>query len=649
MRNIHLQNTMSIIKQKDTLFNVKSIYPYTMKSVIRNASRTLFLAGGITLAATAVQAQMKIGDNPTDIKKSAILELNSTRQGLLLPRLTDFTGINTAIGTDPVDGMIVYLNSGTAANDGVYMRKGGAWVKIASAADALANWGTTGNAGTTAANYIGTSDNQPLSIRTNGVERINVATDGQLQFKNVISGGTSFDVLVIDQTTGAVTKRQLPKTAFNTLVSNFSANAATTNADFNISENATTGALTINAPVLGTGSAATGYGFLSVADWNKLQNLSAGNNITVADFITTVAAGEENRGGKISYNAGTAVYTLELFAASATNAGIVTTGAQTFGGNKTFANDLTVTGATTASNGLTVSAGNVTVNSGNLALTTGNATIGGTLNAGASTLSSLTVSGASSLNTLATTGAATVGGALTLNTVATLPATTTGALNVLVQDGSNTVVKRAFDMAAIESAVQFITTGGGTGSTGGASVAFNPGTTGTDFNIVADGTAKTVTFNVPDASAVDATHTAAQRGAVSTGDQTFAGKKSFASTVAVGANTTANSTLQVAGSVSMAIKSVNADYTVTADDNTILAKPTTSQITITLPAPSTAAASNNVGRIYTIKKVSGDIDNPVVIMPGGGTIEGGTSYTIYNDWTYITVQTDGTAWYIIKK
>lgn len=614
-----------------------------MKSVIRKATRSLLLAGGITLTATAVNAQMKIGDNPTDIKKSAILELNSTRQGLLLPRLTDFTGINTAIGTDPVDGMIVYLNSGTASNDGVYLRKGGAWVKIASTAEAMANWTTTGNAGTTAANYIGTSDAQPLSIRTNGAEAINVATDGQLQFKNVVSGGTSFDVLVINPTTGAITKRQLPQTAFNSLLSNFATNAATTVPDLNISENAATGTLTINAPVLGTGSAATAYGFLSVADWNKLQALAAGNNITIADFVTVVAAGQENRGGQISYNAGTASYTLELFAASATNAGIVTIGSQTFGGAKTF------NGAVTAQNGVSVTGGNVDVATGNLTLTTGNANIGGTLTAGASSLSSLNVAGASSLNTLSTTGAATVGGTLNLNTVATTAAT--GPLNVLIQDGSNTVVKRAFDMAAIESAVQFITTtGGGTpASTGGASVAFNPGVNGDDFNIVADGTAKTVTFNLPDASAVDGTHTAVQRGVVSTGDQTFAGKKSFASTVAVGANTTANSTLQVAGSVSMAIKPVSANYTITADDNTILANATGGQITITLPAPSTAAGSNNVGRIYTIKKIAGDIDNPVVIMPGGGTIEGGTSYTIFNDWTFVTVQTDGTAWYIIKK
>jgi hypothetical protein len=51
-------------------------------------------------------AQLKVGDNPTSIQKSSILELESTRQGLLLPRLTDTTAINSLT---PPDGMIIFL------------------------------------------------------------------------------------------------------------------------------------------------------------------------------------------------------------------------------------------------------------------------------------------------------------------------------------------------------------------------------------------------------------------------------------------------------------------------------------------------------------------------------------------------------------
>jgi hypothetical protein len=619
-----------------------------MKAVIRNVSRTLIFAGGITLAATAANAQMKIGDNPSVIEKSAILELNSTKQGLLLPRLTDFTAINTVIGANVVDGMIVYLASGTPANDGVYMRKAGAWVKIASAADAISNWSLTGNAATTAANYIGTSDAQPLSIRSNATEGISVQTDGQVQLKNVAASTTLMDVVVINTTNGNVSRRALPQSAFNSLFSNLATNASITNTAFSLTENTTTGAVTVNAPILdATNAAGTNYGFLSKADWDKLQALTTGTNFTIADFVTVVAAGKENNGGVITYNAATANYNLQLVAASATLAGIVTTGAQTFGGDKTFANNVAVTGTAAVTGATTL---------GNTLAVTGATTLASTLGVtGATTLSNtLGVTGATTLGnnlsvagSTAVTGTTNLAGAVTLGTAA---ATATAAsYDVLVKNPTtNEVEKKAFNLDALTTAVQFITTGAT--STSGANVSFLAGTTGTDFAVVADGTAKTVSFNLPDASAIDATHTATQRGVVSTGAQTFGGDKSFASTVAVGATTVANSTLQVAGSVSLAIKNVSAAYTITAADNTILANTTAAGFTVTLPDAAPAIA----GRIYTIKKIgTGDINNPLVVIPAsGGSIEGsaaGAGYTIYNDWTYITVQTDGAAWYIIKK
>lgn len=649
------------VKHKTKLINqltLKSIYPYTMKKVIRNVSRTLILAGAISLVATAANAQMKIGDNPSVIKKSALLDLESLKQGLLLPRLPNFTAIDAAIGTDIVDGMIVYLASGVTATEGVYMRKAGAWVKISSAADAVSNWSLLGNASTTAANYLGTSDAQPLSIRTNAVEAINISTAGDVKLPKVtdLANAALMDVVVIDAT-GTVSKRTLPLTAFSTLYNSVFTKADSTFTDLNVTKNAAE-QITINAPILAASSpAGVQYGFLTKADWDKLQALSAGGNFTIADFITAITAGQENRGGQITYNAATSSYKLELVAASATLAGIVTTTTQTFGGDKTFTGavavggTLGVTGATTLNNTLDVT-GNTTV--GGTLDVTGATTLGNNLSvAGTSTLtgattvgSTLGVTGATTLNsTLAVTGASTLTGAVTLGTVA---ATATAAsYDLLVKNSAtNTVEKKAFDLDALSTAVQFITTGGGTATTSGTSVEFQGGTTGADFNIVADGTAKTVTFNLPDASGIDATHTAVQRGVVSSADQTFAGNKSFTANVAVGANTVANSTLQVAGSVSMAIKSVTADYTITATDNTILADASAAAFIVTLPAPSAAIT----GRIYTIKKIgSGDIDKAVTVMPGGGTIEGGASYIIYNDWTYITVQTDGANWYIVKK
>jgi hypothetical protein len=607
-----------------------------MKAVIRNTSRTLFLAGGMTLAATAVQAQMKIGDNPATITKSAILELSSNKQGLLLPRIPNFTAIDAAIGTDPVDGMVVYLASGTPANDGIYMRKAGAWVKIASAADALANWSLKGNTGTTAADYIGTADANPLSIRTNGVEAIGVQADRQLKFSTVNQDNTLFEVLMLSGT-GIVSKRTLPQTAFKDLADNIFANADSAHATFNIGENATTGEITVNAPIMAP-TATAPYGFMKKSDWDKLQALSSGTNLSIADFITAIAAGQENRGGRITYDAATASYKLELAAASATMAGIVTTAPQTFAGDKTFngavnvGTTLGVTGAATLNNTLTV-ANAATLNGA----TTVNSTLGVT---GATTLGNdLSVSGATTLNTLAVSNGTTLNGTLTLNSVAN--AATAASYDVLVREGS-TVTKRPFDLDAIAKAIRTIQAG--TGTTDNVNVAFKTDSVGTNFAIQA--TANDVSFNLPNASAVDGAHPAAQRGVVSTGNQSFAGNKSFAASVAVGTANQANSTLEVNGSVQMRITKTTASYAITDTDNTVLADATGGALTITLPAPSAAIA----GRIYTIKKIgTGDINNAVTIQPGAGTIEGGANYMIYNDWTFITIQTDGTNWYIIRK
>src|ERR1044071_2323205 len=97
------------------------------------------------------KAQLKIGDNPTNIQKSSILELESTRQGLLLPRLADTAAINALT---PPDGMIIYLT----ADKSLRIRSNGAWVKLADMGTATNNWSLNGNSGPTAANFLGTVD-----------------------------------------------------------------------------------------------------------------------------------------------------------------------------------------------------------------------------------------------------------------------------------------------------------------------------------------------------------------------------------------------------------------------------------------------------------------------------------------------------------
>ena len=141
--------------------------------------------------------------------------------------------------------------------------------------------------------------------------------------------------------------------------------------------------------------------------------------------------------------------------------------------------------------------------------------------------------------------------------------------------------------------------------------------------------------------------TAVTPGGVSTTMQTFGGSKTFqdsvmaAKTLAVGSTANANSTLQVTGSVSMSIRTITASTSLGNTDYTVLVNAAGGAVNVALPAPSAGIQ----GRIYIIKKIAGGLSNDVVI---NGPIEDGTSISLYNDWTVLKVQTDGSRWYVIK-
>lgn len=438
---------------------------------IINRKGLLFIA--LLLSSTIlVNAQLKVGDNPTSIQKSSILELESTRQGLLLPRLADTTAINALT---PPDGMIIYLN----ADNSLRLRSNGSWKKIADLSEASSNWSLNGNTGTDSTlNFIGTVDGKPLVMKTNNTERLRINSngnvgigtatptaklnvDGTVKFENLAAGSTELDVLVL-AADGSVYKRSMSSSAFENAIRaingiqkqtlSLTADANTITDTVAVENRASDSTIAIHLPVQNGSSPTKPYGFLTYADWQKIQ--SGIQTITIG----AVASVPNVNGASITSD--TTSRTIILHPADATNPGIVTAVAQTFGGNKTF------------------------------------------------------------------------------------------------QDS----------VAAAKA-------------------------------------------------------------------------------ILVGNTGLANSTMQVSGSLSMAIQTFTNNYTATAADNTILMNTTSSALTLTLPNPSTFA-----GRIYTIKKVgTGGIDHELTITPAAGTIDGGTSYVIYNDWTYVTLQTDGSNWYIIKK
>ena len=130
--------------------------------------KIFFLAIFFSGIAFFAKAQLKIGDNTTSIQKSSILELESSRQGLLLPRLADTTAINALT---PPDGMIIYLTT----DNSLRLRSAGAWKKIATLAAANSNWSLAGNTGTdSTVNFLGTVDGQPLIMKTSNNEAMRI-------------------------------------------------------------------------------------------------------------------------------------------------------------------------------------------------------------------------------------------------------------------------------------------------------------------------------------------------------------------------------------------------------------------------------------------------------------------------------------------
>ena len=68
---------------------------------------------GLSICASPLFAQVKIGDNPTTINANSMLEVESTSKGLLLPRLPLTQTTNPSPLNAHVAGMTVY-NTATA-------------------------------------------------------------------------------------------------------------------------------------------------------------------------------------------------------------------------------------------------------------------------------------------------------------------------------------------------------------------------------------------------------------------------------------------------------------------------------------------------------------------------------------------------------
>lgn len=101
-----------------------------------NIKSILGLVVNIMFAASvSLNAQVKVGDNPTTINANSALEIESTNRGLLLPRVSLIALDNPAPLTSHVEGMQVYNTTDDANVDlapGIYYNDGTKWQRASS-------------------------------------------------------------------------------------------------------------------------------------------------------------------------------------------------------------------------------------------------------------------------------------------------------------------------------------------------------------------------------------------------------------------------------------------------------------------------------------------------------------------------------------
>ncbi|NNM24295.1 MAG: hypothetical protein HKO54_12170 [Flavobacteriaceae bacterium] len=120
---------------------------------------------------------------------SAQLEMADNNRGILINRVALVSATNPNPVTAPAPGLLVYNTASASSGStevlpGFYYWDGSRWVAMGGTGGK--DWGLQGNAGTNlAANFLGTTDNIPLSIRTNDLERLRVDAAGTVGIGNL--------------------------------------------------------------------------------------------------------------------------------------------------------------------------------------------------------------------------------------------------------------------------------------------------------------------------------------------------------------------------------------------------------------------------------------------------------------------------------
>jgi hypothetical protein len=167
----------------------------------------------LSFCSQAFSQTVVVTDNSTYTtgNASSVLDVYSVAKGFLAPRMT--TAQRTAIAS-PANGLLVYQTDGT---NGFYYYNGttAAWVMLTSSAGTGTGWSLAGNSGTnSSANFLGTTDNISVKMRTNNTQRVLVDSLGNVAVGTapVFTAGAEREKFLVDA--GSSTN---PNTSYNVI------------------------------------------------------------------------------------------------------------------------------------------------------------------------------------------------------------------------------------------------------------------------------------------------------------------------------------------------------------------------------------------------------------------------------------------------
>jgi hypothetical protein len=131
----------------------------------------------------------QVGINTTSPDPSSILDIQSTDKGILIPRVALISTIDITTVLNPITSLLVYnTNVSTGVNattKGFYYWNGTKWSPLLDDSRLISNWLITGNDNISTDNFLGTTTNNNVSIRTNNVEKVRVTVKGQIETYNI--------------------------------------------------------------------------------------------------------------------------------------------------------------------------------------------------------------------------------------------------------------------------------------------------------------------------------------------------------------------------------------------------------------------------------------------------------------------------------